>query len=171
MKRYVWIILNTCLALVLSGLVNVFLLEPHAVLADEDEYTLTVNIVGSGTVTRDNDGPYDNGDAVQLTANANPGWTFASWSGDLISTNNPETITMNGDKTVTATFTQDEYTLSVNIVGSGSVTLDPDHATYHYGDIVQLTAVPGKKNWIFSHWSGDLSGSTNPDTITMDGDK
>jgi len=46
------------------------------------------------------------GDTVQLTANANPGWTFSAWSGDMSGSTNPDTITMDGNKTVTATFTQ-----------------------------------------------------------------
>ena len=46
-------------------------------------------------------------------------------------------------------FTADGYTLTVNIVGDGSVTNNPDQATYHYGDVVTLTATadPG---WTFS---------------------
>lgn len=62
------------------------------------------------------------------------------------------------------------YTLTINTEGSGSVIKDPDQITYSYGTDVLLTAVadPG---WAFDHWSGDLSGSANPSTITMDGDK
>ena len=137
----------------------------------QDEYTLTVNIVGSGSVSKDPDqATYTYGDVVQLTATADPGWTFDSWSGDLSGSTNPDTITMDSDKTVTAAFTQDQYTLTVNITGNGSVTKDPDQATYTYGTVVQLTATadPG---WTFDSWSGDLTGSTNPDTITMTGNK
>jgi len=63
-----------------------------------------------------------------------------------------------------------QYTLTVNIVGSGSVTKNPDQTAYTYGTVVQLTAIPDL-NWTFSHWSGDLSGSTSPDSIIMDDDK
>jgi hypothetical protein len=35
---------------------------------------------------------------------------------------------------------------------------------------VQLIANPGV-GWLFDHWSGDLTGSTNPDNIMMDGNK
>jgi len=60
---------------------------------------------------------------------------------------------MNSSQSVTATFTQDEYTLTVTKVGNGSVTKAPDQATYHYGTGVQLTAAadPG---WTFTGWSG-----------------
>ena len=137
----------------------------------QDEYTLTVNVVGSGTVGKAPDqATYHYGDVVTLTATADPGWTFAGWSGDLSGTANPTSITMNGNKVVTATFTQDEYTLTVNVVGNGAVDKAPDQATYRYGDVVTLTATadPG---WTFAGWSGDLSGTANPTSITMNGNK
>jgi uncharacterized repeat protein (TIGR02543 family) len=135
------------------------------------QYTLTINIVGSGTVTRNpNLATYPAGTSVLLTANAGTGWTFTGWSGDLNGSTNPDTITMDSDKTVTATFTAIQYTLTINIVGSGTVTKNPDQATYQYGDVVQLTA-QADTNWNFDSWSGDLSGSTNPGTITISGNQ
>jgi uncharacterized repeat protein (TIGR02543 family) len=87
-----------------------------------DEYTLTVNVVGNGTVTKNPDQTtYHYNDVVQLTATPDAGWTFDGWSGDLTGTDNPKSITMDGNKSVTATFTQDEYTLTVNVVGDGTV--------------------------------------------------
>jgi hypothetical protein len=41
---------------------------------------------------------------------------------------------------------------------------------YHYGDVVQLTAVP-TVGWSLQGWSGDLSGSANPTAIAIDGNK
>jgi uncharacterized repeat protein (TIGR02543 family) len=136
----------------------------------QNERTLTIDIVGNGHVTKNPDkATYPDGTVVSLTATADPGWTFAGWSGDLSGSINPTSITMTGNKGVTATFTQNEYTLTVNIVGSGSVTRNPDQLTYHYNDVVQLTA-KAADGWIFSGWSGDVSGSTNPDSVTIDVD-
>jgi uncharacterized repeat protein (TIGR02543 family) len=42
---------------------------------------------------------------VTLTAIADPGWGFVGWSGDLSGSDNPETITITGNTTITATFT------------------------------------------------------------------
>jgi uncharacterized repeat protein (TIGR02543 family) len=137
----------------------------------QNEYTLTINTVGSGTVTRNPDqATYHYGDIVQLTASPDTGWSFSAWSGDLSGSVNPSNIVINDNKTVTATFIQNEYTLTINTVGSGTVTRNPDQATYHYGDIVQLTASPST-GWSFSAWSGDLSGSVSPTNITIDGNK
>ncbi|MBU0640324.1 MAG: hypothetical protein KKB50_15775, partial [Planctomycetes bacterium] len=69
-----------------------------------------------------------------------------------------------------AVFVQDQYTLTVNVTGSGSVTKTPDQATYTYGQNVDLEAFPDA-GWTFDRWEGDLTGSTNPDTLTMDGNK
>jgi len=62
-----------------------------------------------------------------------------------------------------------KYTLTVNVVGSGTVTKNPDQPIYGAGTSVTLTAVNGSQT--FSEWSGDLTGNTNPTTIVMDGNK
>lgn len=58
---------------------------------------------------------YSYGQVVQLTAVASPGWHFDHWSGDLSGTQNPKSITMNGDKSVTAYFAEDNVPPSVSI--------------------------------------------------------
>jgi len=63
-----------------------------------------------------------------------------------------------------------QYTLTTNTVGQGSITLNPPGGTYDVGTVVTVTADPDT-GWQFDNWSGDLSGSTNPTTITMDADK
>ncbi len=134
-------------------------------------YTLTINIVGSGSVTKvPNQANYPTGTTVQLVATPAPGWLFSGWSGDLGGSANPATILMNGNKVVTATFTQIQYTLTINTAGSGTVSRNPNQATYHYGDVVQLTATPGT-GWLFTGWSGNLGGSANPTTILINGNK
>ena len=58
---------------------------------------------------------YLSGSMVQLTATADPGWTFAGWSGALSGTTNPASVLMDSNKAVTATFTQNTYTLTVTM--------------------------------------------------------
>lgn len=60
------------------------------------------------------------------------------------------------------------YTLTINIDGNGSVV--PPGGDYYINTVVNLTAIPDG-GWNFSHWSGDLSGNNNPDSILMDSDK
>lgn len=61
-------------------------------------------------------------------------------------------------------------TLTVNTVGAGTVAETLNKIAYDPTDIETLTATPAT-HWEFDSWSGDLSGSTNPETILMDADK
>ncbi|NGP89664.1 InlB B-repeat-containing protein [Fodinibius halophilus] len=50
-------------------------------------------------------GTYEEGEEVELTANTeNSAWSFNKWTGDVESTDNPLTITMDSDTEVTANF-------------------------------------------------------------------
>ena len=132
-------------------------------------YTLTVNAT-HGSVTRDPDlTDYPHGTEVELTASADPGYHFTGWSGDASGTDNPVDITMDGNKTVTANFAINTYTLTVNAT-HGSVTRDPDMTDYPHGTEVELTA-SADPGYHFTSWSGDASGTDNPVDITMDGNK
>jgi hypothetical protein len=133
----------------------------------EAEWTLTVTTSGSGYVERNPDQEtYPDGTLVTIMAYAYAGWSFDHWGGDIYSFYNPETIEMTEDISVIAYFTQDQYTLTVNIYGSGSVSKSPNQATYTYGQNVQLTAIPDS-GWKFDYWSGAITGSTNPRIITI----
>jgi uncharacterized repeat protein (TIGR02543 family) len=79
---------------------------------------------------------------------------------------------MNGPKNVVANFTQNQYTLTVTISpsGSGSVTKSPDKPTYVYGEEVTLTAT-ANPDYSFSSWSGSVTGTTNPVSLTINGNK
>jgi len=130
----------------------------------------TTPAVGVHTYAQDSD--------VPITATPAEGYWFNYWSPDdtpgypiadpsAASTN----VTMGADYTVTAHFAPIVHTLTVNTVGNGTVTKDPDIiGPYNYGTAVELTAIPDS-GWLFDGWSGDLSGLNNPETITMDADK
>ncbi len=142
--------------------------------SDEVEHTLAVATSGQGTVQINPNKPtYQSGEVVSLTAVPNNGYTFSGWSGDASGTANPVQITMDGNKSVTATFTAVEpntYTLLTSVIGSGTITRNPDSEAYQSGDVVTLTAVPSD-GYTFSGWSGDASGTANPIQITMNGNK
>ena len=79
------------------------------------QYTLTVNIVGNGIVEVDNvlytvPVTVDEGTVLGLEAIADSGWQFDGWTVDLVSSNATESITMNGNKAVTANFSVFTYT-------------------------------------------------------------
>ncbi|KYK31270.1 MAG: hypothetical protein AYK22_08100 [Thermoplasmatales archaeon SG8-52-3] len=134
-------------------------------------FYLLTNIDGNGTITINPEKDhYLSGETVELTAVSDLGWSFKDWSGSASDTNETITILMDSDKEITAHFTQDHYMLGITINGNGSVGISPDIESYTYGTIVLLDAIP-EIGWKFDHWSGDLTGSDNPASIIMTGDK
>jgi CSLREA domain-containing protein len=130
-------------------------------------YSLTI-VSTHGTVANNPDQAiYREGDGVQLTATPDVGWSFANWTGDLTSSLNPASVTIHGNTSVTANYTQNEYTLTI-VSANGTVVANPNQATYHEGDVVQLTATPDA-GWSFVNWTGGLTGTDNTGFVTIHG--
>ena len=73
------------------------------------DFELIVTIEGEGTVSKEliyEPSIYKGTSQVKLTAVPTEGWEFIEWSGDLVGTDNPFTIEIDGDKSVTAIFTK-----------------------------------------------------------------
>ncbi len=123
--------------------------------------TTYVDPYGAGTVT--GGGTYEEGTSIVLTATANPGYTFTQW--DDANTSNPRTVTVNGDMSFTAQFSQNTYTIQVvaNPVTGGSVT---GGGTFVYGDLATLYATP-YSGYDFVGWSD--GSNENPHTVTVTG--
>jgi uncharacterized repeat protein (TIGR02543 family) len=129
--------------------------------------TTTASPSAGGSIGRSPDAPsYAAGMVVILTAIPAAGYAFTGWSGDLSDTANPTTVTMDANKTITAIFDINTYTLTVNVSGSGSVAKFPDQVTYSYGTLVQLIATPAA-GWKFTGWIEDLTTVTNPVTLIV----
>ncbi|MEM8856826.1 MAG: LamG-like jellyroll fold domain-containing protein [Chloroflexota bacterium] len=87
--------------------------------------TLTVTVIGSGTVTSD-DGEIDCGtdclevvvvgETVTLTALPNAGMVFAGWGGDSVSKESQLTVTVSVDTNVTAIFEEEQMAEMYSIV-------------------------------------------------------
>ena len=140
-----------------------------ALFVEIPSYALTVT-AENGSVSMDPAvGSYLEGTEVTLSATPDPGYEFEGWSGDLSGIENPVTLTMDADKNITAVFSEiPTYTMSIT-AENGSVSMDPDADAYMYGTEVTLTASPDA-GYEFNEWSGDVSGTTNPVTITVNGD-
>ncbi len=154
-------------------------------LFDTATHSLTVSTEGAGTGTvtsvppgidcgADCFGTFPEGDTVTLTAEADPGVTFAGWSGDCSGTNPVCVVTMNADRAVTARFTLVPLDVARSGRGSGTVASTPAgidcgtdcHAEYPQDSWVFLTADAAPNSW-FVEWQGDCTGSATMCGIQM----
>ena len=108
------------------------------------------------------------GTSYSLTAEANEGWVFTNWGGDINSYYNPTTLTLDQDMLVVANFEEKKYTLTINVVGEGEVTEQvmalPKTTDYLPGTIVRLTAKPAE-NWLFQGWTEYPDSSDTIDLV------
>ncbi len=152
-----------------------------------DRVTLSVVPAGTGTGSvsssppgiscgTDCSEPYDRGTVVTLTAAPGSGSTFNGWSGCDTVSGATCTVTMTAAKSVTATFTAQRFTLTVNRAGTGSGTATSSppgincgatcSAAYDSGTVVTLAATPAAGS-TFSSWSGCNTVSGTICTVTM----
>ena len=109
---------------------------------------------------------YASGTVVAVTATPATGYTFTSWSGACTGTGTCS-VTMDGNKTVTANFTQITYNLTTAVSPSGGGTINPAAGVRAYasGTVVAVTATPAA-GYTFSSWSGACTG-TGTCSVTM----
>lgn len=147
-------------------------------------FTLTVTVSGSGSVSSNPSGingcrstcsaSFAANTTVTLTASPDAGWSFAGWGGACSGTGTCQ-ITMDANKSVTATFSQ-KPVLTVTKAGNGTGTVtsspagiscDPDCTEpYDLNTEVRLTAAPSADSTV-SSWSGCDSVSQDKKTCTV----
>ena len=136
--------------------------------------SVTQNPTDGGTVSKSPDREhYEKGQSVMVTATAETGYRFTGWSGASSSTNESVTITMDGNKNLTANFMLENvvsYTLTVivNPDSGGTVSKSPDKPEYASGETVYITAT-AETGYRFGGWSGSQT-STNI-VIPLENDK
>jgi len=107
--------------------------------------------------------------AAASSQNAGTGtrYSWGNWSdGGAMS----HAVAPTTDATFTVTFgTQYLLSTSVSPSGAGIITANPPSASgfYDTGTQVQVSVAPASPVCTFSSWSGDLTGSTSPQTLTM----
>ncbi len=147
-----------------------------------EEYQLTIDSTAGGSVTDPGEDTFDyeEGEDVNLVAEADEGYGFVEWTGEDISTiadpNSPTTtITMNDDYSITAEFEEvlEEYQLTIDSTAGGSVT-DPGEDTFDYEEdtVVDLVA-EADEGYGFVEWTSDIGTIEDPTspttTITIEG--
>ena len=133
---------------------------------EEKTYTLSAAAApaNGGTVTLNpNLAVYPAGTKVTATATPSQYYTFTKWSGATTSTSDTATITMDGNRTLTANFKMDGHTIAIEVIPpeGGTVTRTPDLEVYPTGtEEVILTATPSQ-HYKFEEWSGTGTGSAS----------
>lgn len=120
-----------------------------------DTYNINVspNPNIGGTVT--GGGTYAGGQQCTVTATANTGYTFINWTenGEVVTTNASYTFIVEGNRTLVANFTLNNYTISVTAdpTDGGMVT---GAGNYVHGTTCTLTAT-ANENYEFINWTKD----------------
>ena len=151
--------------------------EPKTVTVTFDQTFLltTVVIPEEGGTVEPSEGEYIRDTSFDVEAIPNEGWQFVEWRGSFSGTTNPFNLTMNGNKTLEAHFEPQEFTLDTTTIGMGDILLNvltgaETEDGYEFNSVVEATAV-ADEGWEFVEWQGDLSGTVNPATITIDGNR
>lgn len=150
-------------------------------------YDLLISKTAGGTVTSNPAGincgldcgeSYAIGTVVTLTAIADAGYQFSGWAGACTGTGGC-TVTMDGSKTVSATFTQTPLgTLSVAKIGTGNGTVARIGGQLNCGSTCIETLQPGTTvNLVatadtgstFAGWSGGACTGTGTCAFTLNG--
>jgi len=131
-----------------------------------------IDPVGSGTVT--GGGTWPVGSTQTVVATPNTGYSFVWWNDGITQTQRTVVVPTGGTNLI-AYFTNLTYSLTIatNPVAGGTVAPNPRpgaNGKYAHGAVVTLTA-SNKAGYIFSGWSGALTGSGNPQQLTMTADK
>ncbi len=138
-------------------------------------YTLTLGVTGSGSTSpAPGTYSYPPGTTVPVTALPGTGATFTGWSGAATGTANPLTLTLDGNKSITAGFSGVPMcTLSVNKAGAGGGTVISSppgincgstcSASFPCGTAVTLTATASAGS-TFLGFSGACSGTASCST-------
>lgn len=121
----------------------------------------------------------EDGTTLTLAARAEPGSTFAGWSGPSCTSGASSIqVTMTGARNCTATFLRSRFELSVTHNGNGRVTSSPVgidcgadcSEPYVPGTPVTLTATPDP-GFVFSGWTGCDSATAGQCSVTMNADR
>ena len=102
------------------------------------------------------------GSSVSLEAAASSGWSFVGWQGSASGTVSPLNLTMDRTQNVQAVF---GTVVGANVGGSGSVRMSVPNPV-PFGTPLTLTAEPAA-GCHFVTWSGAVSGTNNPATLTV----
>ena len=141
--------------------------EPATNINTTQKFDLAVSATKGGSVDTSG-GSYDSNSSVTITASPSDGYEFTGWSGNATGSTNPLTVTLNGNKNITANFSVIKYSLTVSASNGGSVNLS--EGEYSSQTSITLIASPDE-GYSFVRWSGSVSSTKNSIDVVMDNNK
>jgi len=153
-------------------------------------FTLSVSKTGSGKITSSPAGincgsdcteVFNYGTRVTVTATADNGAAFTSWGGRCLGvTTNVCTVVMDDNKSISASFSSNAFTLTLAKTGTGSGTVTSSPAGINCGStcsyaftnntVVTLTASAATGS-TFTGWSGSGCSGTGTCVVTINASK
>jgi uncharacterized repeat protein (TIGR02543 family) len=135
--------------------------------------TATVTPANGGYISPGS-GWYSTGSYLTITATPASGYQFSAFAGVDSSNGSTGYVTMNGNRSVSAFFTQTvtsySLTTSVSPSGSGTLTFSPPCCTYNAGMQVTITA-SAASGYQFNGWTGVDSSSGTTGYVTMNSNR
>jgi uncharacterized repeat protein (TIGR02543 family) len=126
-------------------------------------YSLTLNAGTGGTVEGNGDFPH--GSLTPITAIPDEGYYFVGWIGDGMADPNAmsTTVEMTGERNLTASFSENQYSLRLFSGKGGSVS---GEGNFSEGTTPSITATPDE-GFIFVGWSGDGLANLSAQSTTV----
>ena len=143
-------------------------------------YQVTIAISGNGS-TSISSGTYNQGQQISITASSESGNRFINWSGDVSSTEETISITVNSNMNISANF-EERQTVSVqvnndnggvlnytgNFGSTGSVSSNTNQSITLYENETITFSVTFNLGYYLDSWGGDLSGNESSKSVTID---
>jgi hypothetical protein len=133
------------------------------------QFTLTLTTAGTGTGNVTGAGTYNDQATATVTATPAAGSTFAGWSGPNGAECTTGSVLMNANKSCIATFTLQQFTLTLTKAGTGTGNVT-GAGTYNDQTNVAVSATPNAGS-TFAGWSGPNGAECTTGSVLMNANK
>lgn len=140
-------------------------------------HTLSTDVYPTdGGTVYPSEGDFNTGERIRIEAHPAKGYVFERWEKDIIGNSNPDLLVFRANSSVKAHFLKRNYDLNVNVSGEGLVRetvmkLSPgkdDSDTTSISVLKIRLEAEAENRWFFDRWEGDLNGSENPKTVSVE---
>jgi hypothetical protein len=147
--------------------INLTITEDLNITANFQPLIRTVHVIaGTGGTINELNSSQSHGSIVSLIATPYSGYSFAGWDGNATFENqfaSSTNATITGDSNITAVFTAKTYTLTISVIGNGSIS---GAGNYSHGESISLAAQAGE-GYAFDKWQGDGISDSNNSTLNI----